>query len=219
MSISKLLKLFHYIFYLSLFAVLSVIACYFWISFSTRQYIYSDINKVPKREIGLVLGTSKYLVNGRVNEYYQYRINTAVKLYLAGKVSYLIVSGDNRKNNYNEPRQMRKDLVKAGVPEEVIQPDYAGLRTLDSILRIDKVFGHKTYTIISQQFHNERALFLAYHKGQQPIAFNAPNATQHFKVTMREFLARIKAVIDLLTNKKAKHYGTPIVFPPQPLTP
>ncbi len=215
MDISKLLKLFHYLFYLSLFAVLSVIACYFWISFSTRQYVYSDITKLPKRDIGLVLGTSKYLSNGRVNEYYQNRIDTAVKLYQAGKVSYFIVSGDNRKNNYNEPRQMRKDLVKAGVPLAVIQPDYAGLRTLDSILRTDKVFGHKTYTIISQQFHNERALFLAYHKGQTPIAFNAPNSTRHFKVAVRELLARVKAVMDLLTNKKAKHYGTPIAFPPQ----
>ncbi len=216
MNISKLLKLFRYAFYLALFAVLSVIVCYCWISFSTRNYIYNDIKKLPKRDIGLVLGTSKYLSNGRINEYYQYRIETAVKLYQAGKVSYFIVSGDNRKNNYNEPRQMRKDLIKAGVPASVIQPDYAGLRTLDSILRTDKVFGHKTYTIISQQFHNERALFLAYHKGQQPIAFNAPNATQHFKVIVRELLARVKAVIDLLTNKKAKHYGTPIAFPPKP---
>ncbi len=213
MNIGKLLKLFHYIFYLSLFAVLSVIACYFCVSFSARQYIYSDINKLPKRDIGLVLGTSKYLSDGSINEYYQYRIDTAVKLYKMGKVKYFIVSGDNRRHNYNEPKQMREDLVKAGVPLANIQPDYAGLRTLDSILRADKVFGHKSYTIISQYFHNERALFLAYHKGQQPIAFNAPNATQHFKVALRELFARVKAVMDLLTNKKAKHYGKPIAFP------
>ncbi len=213
MKTRRLIRLFRYICSFLLIILLVIVCCYFWISISTRNYIYSDIKKLPSRDVGLVLGTSKHLSDGSINYYYQYRIDTAIKLYKSGKVKYFIVSGDNRKNNYNEPRQMQKDLVAAGIPEKFIQPDYAGLRTLDSILRIDKIFGHSNYIIISQKFHNERALFLAHHKGQSPIAFTAPNPDRHFKVTLRECLARVKAVIDLLTDKKARHYGDKIVFP------
>lgn len=217
MKFDKLIKLWHYSILLILFGIICVVLCYFWVSFSSRKYLYHDIKNVPQRQVGLVLGTNKYLKRGLVNSYYKNRIDTAAQLYHAGKVSYLVVSGDNRKNNYNEPRQMRKDLIKAGVAADAIQPDYAGLRTLDSVLRMDKVFGHKNYLIISQRFHNQRAVFLARAKGQNPIAFNAPNPDKQnmTKVIMREFLARVRAVIDLITNKQARHYGDPIIFPPK----
>lgn len=210
-----MLKLLRYGLYALLIAVLLIGVCYAWVSWTARQYIYDEIHVVPHKSVGIVLGTNKYLRKGKINEFYQARIDAAANLYHAGKVDYLVVSGDNRKNNYNEPKQMRADLIKAGVPEQRIQPDYAGLRTLDSILRMDKVFGHQDYLIISQRFHNERALFLAHFKGQQPIAFSAANpATQGMKkVISREFLARVKAMADLITNKQAKHYGDPIVFP------
>ncbi len=214
MKTIKLIKLWRYILFVLLLPVFLLTLCYVWISFSTRHYLYSDIKKLPKRKIGLVLGTNKYLKRGGINQYYQHRIDTAVKLYRAGKVKYFIVSGANRQHNYNEPRQMREDLITAGMPEEIIQPDYAGLRTLDSVLRIDKIFGHKDYLIISQRFHNQRAVFLARHKGQTPIAFNAPTPARHFRVMLREWLARVRAIIDLATNKQARHYGDPIIFPP-----
>lgn len=195
----------------------AVLLCYLWISHVGNRYSYQDINKVPYRQVGLVLGTNKYVAGGRINTYYRYRIAAAAKLYHAGKVDYLIVSGDNRKNNYNEPKQMRADLLQAGIPPARIQPDYAGLRTLDSILRTDKVFGHQDYMIISQAFHNQRAVFLARAKGQFPLAFNAqsPPFKQMLKVLFRELFARVKAVLDLLLNTQARHYGEPIMFPPE----
>lgn len=203
-----------YSFYLAIVAVIAIGLCYAWVSFSARKHLYTDVGKVPKRQVGLVLGTNKYLRNKQINQFYQNRITAAAKLYHAGKIDYLVVSGDNRKNNYNEPKQMRADLIKAGVPSERIQPDYAGLRTLDSVLRMDKVFGHQNYTLISQKFHNERAVFLARAKGQTPIAFNAADPDIMFRVLLREVLARVKAVWDLISGKQARHYGTAIVFPP-----
>lgn len=206
----------HLLCFCLLSGIIVITSCYAWISLSTRQYLYQQIDNVPYRRVGLVLGTNKYLKNQKSNLYYQYRIEAAAKLYHANKVDYFIVSGDNRANNYNEPQQMRADLIKHGVPASHIQPDYAGLRTLDSVLRIDKVFGHQNYVIISQRFHNQRALFLAHAKGQVPIAFNAdhPPPRQMIKVIIRETLARVKAIIDLITNKQARHYGAPIIFPP-----
>lgn len=193
-----------------------IIACYAWVSGRSNSYIFSNIQALPSKQVALVLGTNKYLRGGGKNEYYHHRIQAAVQLYQAGKVNYFVVSGDNRKNNYNEPKQMTDDLIAAGVPAERIQPDYAGFRTLDSVLRMEKVFGHRDYVIISQRFHNQRAIFLARAHGQNPIAFDAdnPKLQNMTRVITREFLARVKAALDLVTNKQAKFYGDKIQFPP-----
>lgn len=209
----KLKRMIYAIIATVLLGLLLILLCYFMVVWRSGKHLYDDINTIPHRNVGLVLGTNKYLRGGRINRFYQTRIDAAAKLYHANKVDYFVVSGDNRKNNYNEPKQMRADLIQAGVPPERIQPDYAGLRTLDSVLRMDKIFGHQDYTIISQRFHNERAVFLARAKGQTPIAFNADNPPVMFRVLLREGLARVKAVWDLLSGKQARHYGEPIVFP------
>lgn len=192
-------------------------ACYAWIGAGSKPYLYDDIAAVPPKQTALVLGTAKYVAGGRINLFYQARIDAAAALYRAGKVQYFIVSGDNRRHDYNEPAQMRADLVKAGVPAERIQPDYAGLRTLDSVLRAKEIFGQSDYLIISQPFHNARAVFLARHNGQTPIAFNAADpvaARYSLKTRVREIGARIKAVWDVLADTRARHYGEPIPFPP-----
>lgn len=189
--------------------------CYGWVSWRAKAHIFTDMNQLTKKQIAIVLGTSKYLSNGNNNEFYRHRIEAAAKLYQVGKVDYFVVSGDNRKVNYNEPKVMKQDLIAAGIPAQRIQPDYAGFRTLDSILRMHHIFGHRDYLIISQRFHNQRALFLAHAHGQTPIAFNAidPQTQGMTKVLMRELLARVKAIWDIITNKQAKFYGTQIEFP------
>lgn len=202
---------------LVIFSFAVPIGCYLWISVSSKPYLYDNIDKVPSRRVALVLGTAKYVAGGRINLFYRGRIDAAVELYRAGKVQYFIVSGDNRSHNYNEPAAMRADLIAAGIPENRIQPDYAGLRTLDSILRAKEIFGQSDYLIISQPFHNARAVFLARHNGQTPIAFNAADPVSirnSLKVRVRELGARIKAVWDVLVGTSARHYGEPISFPP-----
>lgn len=205
---------------LGLMAIVFVIpACaYYWISTSTRAYLYSDINALPSRPVALVLGTAKYTRGGQQNLFYRNRIAAALALYRSGKVQYFIVSGSNPSKTYNEPADMQADLIAGGVPAENIQPDYAGLRTLDSILRVEKVFGNTRYIIVSQPFHNARAVFIAHHNGHDAVAFNAANVTINYslKTRIREVGARLKAISDLfLTNKQAKHYGDKIIFPPQ----
>ncbi|PID63502.1 MAG: hypothetical protein CR974_01940 [Gammaproteobacteria bacterium] len=211
-----ILKLLRYTIYFALVVSVFTGLCYGWVVWRAKDDVYQRLEEIPKRRVGLVLGTSKYLFGKVKNQYYHNRIDAAVRLYQAGKVEYFVVSGDNRRHDYNEPKQMKADLIAAGVPAERIQPDYAGFRTLDSVLRMDKVFGHKDYVIISQRFHNQRAVFLARAHGQQPIAFDAadPQSQGTTKVKLREILARVKAVLDIVTNKQAKFYGEPIAFPP-----
>jgi SanA protein len=126
--------------------------------------LYDDLAAVPHREIAVVLGTSKYS-RGRLNSFYTGRIRAAAELYHAGKVDGILVSGDNGTVEYNEPDEMRADLIALGVPAEHITADYAGFRTLDSIYRAGDVFRLESYIVVSQPFHIERALYLGRPEG------------------------------------------------------
>jgi SanA protein len=176
---------------------------------STAKQIYNDVNIIPKNRVGLLLGTAKYRDKGKqiVNPYYQHRIDAAVALYMAGKIDYVIVSGDNSTVYYDEPELMKADLVARGVPANRIYKDNSGFRTLDSILRCRDVFSLTRVTIISQEFHNQRALFIANHKNVTAIAYNAADGDTFFDVYYREKLARVKMVLDLVMNKQARYSG------------
>ncbi|MGK7958509.1 MAG: vancomycin high temperature exclusion protein [Crocosphaera sp.] len=190
--------------------LLLVISVDWYINTQFNQSIYSDINQIPRKKIALVLGTSKYVNNSQktyYNAYYAYRIKAAAQLYQAGKVDGILVSGDNSTEFYDEPSHMTEDLIKMGVPAQYINQDYAGFRTLDSIVRAKEVFGLENYTIVSQKFHCQRALYIAQAKAQNPIAFSASDiqSVAGIKTRLREVFARFKAFLDckiLRTNPK-----------------
>ena len=139
--------------------------------------LYGDVRLIPARQVGVLLGTSKYLSGGGLNPYYRYRIEAALSLYRAGKISDLILSGDNAHRSYDEPTTMRADLLAGGVPAAHLYRDYAGFRTLDSVVRAHKVFGQGRFTVISQRFHNERAIYLARAHGLDVIGFDAQDVS------------------------------------------
>jgi len=187
-----------------------------WLVGLTSGLCYSNIEKVPARKLALVLGTSKKLKNGNHNLYYTYRIQAAAELYRNAKVKYILVSGDNSTKSYDEPTAMKKDLIAQGVPGDKIFIDYAGFRTLDSIERCLKVFQEENITVVSQQFHNERAVFIAKYKRINAIGYNARDVNLHygFKTQLREKFARAKAVLDLFLFKtRPKFYGETISIP------
>ncbi len=174
-------------------------------------YTYDSIDSIPHNHVGLVLGTSKYLVKGGLNQFFINRIDAATELYKVGKIDYIVVSGDNAHQNYNEPRQMRKELIARGVPSDHIYLDYAGFRTLDSVLRIRKIFKQHKVTIISQDFQNKRAIYIARHHNIDAIGFNAKKVDSSFTGTIREFFARIKCVFDVYVfNSSPKFLGDEI---------
>jgi len=170
---------------------------------------FSNTNDISKNKVGLVLGTSNKLIGGLPNPYYTYRIQAALLLYQSDKVDFILVSGDNATTFYNEPQTFKNDLVKRGIPKDRIFLDYAGFRTLDSMVRAKEVFGLDSVTVISQKFHNERAIYLAEKKGLVAIGFNAEDIAMKngIKVQLREYLARVKVFIDLLFNTGPRFYG------------
>jgi len=200
--------------YLSLSLILSIIgilAIHYTIHYSTQDLIYTSTKRIPPKKAALLLGTTKYIAKGRPNHFYLYRIEAAVKLWKAGKIKAIVVSGDNGTRYYDETTTMYKDLIRAGVPARYITRDYAGFRTLDSIVRAGWDFGLKDYIIISQKFHLERAIFLARAKGQKVIGFAAkdiPGTAAAYRMKMRELLARVKAFLDIyILDTKPKYYG------------
>lgn len=202
---------------LTLFTILAIalIASDRWIGWKTNQYIFDDIDKLPAKKVGMVLGTSKYYTSGYINQFYQYRIQGTVNAYNSGKVQYLLLSGDNSQHSYNEPNTMRKDLIKAGVPASRIVMDFAGFRTLDSVVRTKEVFGTDGFTIITQRFHCERAVFIALEKGIDAQCFAVASPKSMFKVRVREILARTGAIIDLYILKREPRFlGPPEAIPP-----
>lgn len=186
-----------------------------WVKNNAQGLLYTNAADVPPCRVGLVLGSSK-TIQGRPNLYFRYRIEAAASLYHSGKVKHLLVSGDNHKAGYDEATDMHDALVAAGVPDSCITMDFAGFRTLDSVVRCKYVFGQEAVVIISQQFHNERALFIAQRYGIKATGFNAKDVPARYsmRTTLREYVARLAAVADLYVFHTApKFLGKKVVIP------
>lgn len=196
-----------------LFSVLAgVILFCNWLVGSNRRYVFENPDDVPAMPIALVLGTAPTTRNGNPNTYFAARIRAAKRLFESGKIEHILVSGDNRSHDYNEPKAMKDALVQLGVPAGKIHCDYAGLRTLDSVVRANKIFGQEKFIVVSQAFHCERAVYLARSHGIEAVGFVAeenPPLYNKIKTWLRERLARVAAVIDILFMRSPKHLGEP----------
>lgn len=207
-------KLLYFLLITGICCTIGIIVCNQLIKQHASQKLYTEISAIPQNKVGLLLGTSPKLKSGKNNLYFDYRILATASLYRAGKIKQILISGDNRKEEYNEPEEMKKALMQQGIPERVIYLDYAGLRTLDSIIRANKIFGQSKLTIISQKFHNERAIYLSGKNGIDAIGFNAKDVTQYagLKTQIRELFARVKMFIDLATDKQPKFLGEKVII-------
>ena len=192
--------------------LISLFSVDYWVKSFASDKCSFQLSKIKSSKIGLLLGTSKYTKSGKENLYYNNRIDAAVKLFMNGKIKFILISGDNSSKEYNEPQMMKNDLMLRGVPASKIYLDYAGFRTLDSIERCKEVFGEADVIVISQKFHNERAIFLADSFGIKMQGFNAKDVKKYFgfMTAVREKFARLKLLFDLATGKKSKYLGNKI---------
>lgn len=178
-----------------------VICCQIAVKSAAKGRLYDNVNEIPHREVGLLLGTSPLGRSGRPNQFYLRRLDATVALYNAGKIDRIIISGARRGDDYDEPAEMKNELVKRGLPDTIFVLDGEGHRTISSIVRVKELFAEDSVTIISQKFHNERALFLASHNEVDAIAFNAENTSSRrwrLMMVLRESLARVKAVAEVV---------------------
>lgn len=165
---------------------------------NSDQFLYDSIAEIPKKQTALVLGANKFGNSGGLNPYYLYRINATFQLYSAGKVNHIIVSGDNHLEGYDETTAMAESLIELGVPDSCITRDYAGFRTFDSVVRAKKVFNCQELIIVSQKFHNQRAVFAARFFGIDAVGLNARDVkTRNNYTHYREIGAKFLMILDL----------------------
>ncbi len=202
---------------LLLAGVLAVIfGCEWWVARSAKGRCFEDPELVPEANVAVVLGASPKLADGRANLFFLGRLEAAAALFRAGKIKALIVSGDNGTRGYDEPTEMKRVLVQMGVPEAHIVCDFAGFRTLDSVVRAKEVFGQKRVVFVSQRFHNERAIYLAGTQDMEACGFNAADVpvALSLKTFLREKLACVKAVLDVtVLGTRPKFLGEKIAVP------
>jgi SanA protein len=193
-------SIFFWIFVLPLLSVAAVVvACNLWIVLSTKGRVFDSVAGIESRTVGIVLGTSKKVGPDTPNQHFVNRLAAAAALFQEGKVERLLVSGYRDSKYYDETRDMMAKLKELGVPESGILADDQGLRTYDSVMRAKTVFGFDKVILISDDFHVNRALFIADRCGLDAIALRSERVDygDSRKVRMREYFARVKAVIDL----------------------
>lgn len=193
--------------------LLTAFFCYKSVEWRSEGKLYTDVDSIPYNEVGMVLGTNPKTKRGNNNPFFFNRVDAVEKLYKAGRIKFILISGDNKTKDYSEPDVMRNILIERGVPAEVIYIDYAGFRTLDSVVRAKNIFGQKKLTVISQKFHNERSIAIGDWQGMEIIGFNAKDVEHSgakCKILARETGARVKLYLDILTGKKPHFGGEPI---------
>jgi SanA protein len=186
----------------------------FSVYYESKKYISSDVNSLPKMKVGLMLGTSRFLGNDTPNAYFFNRIEAAVKLYNSGKIEYVLVSGDNGTEFYNEPEDMRNELILRGIPSNKIVLDFAGFDTYDSMIRAQKVFGQNEFIVISQHFHNQRAVYISRRFGIDAYAYDAADVKTYggLRTKSREWFACVKAYFEVKLSVDPKFLGEKIVI-------
>ena len=188
------------LFFMAAFAI-AIIGPYIAVACAANGHIYNEVDNVPDRPVALLLGTSPIGRSGKPNQFFTRRIDATAKLYKAGKFRRLIISGASLPEKFYEPEEMRAALVRQGVPDSIMILDGKGYRTINSIVRVKDIYGADSILIISQEFHNKRALFLARHKGIDAIAYSAGNTSSRrwrLKMLLRECLARARAVLEVM---------------------
>lgn len=196
--------------------IIVIITCYMIVECKASGKTYDMVADVPHREVGLLLGTSPRTPENAPNYYFINRITATAELYKAGKIDKVIASGGDYSSRpgggYDELVAMRDSLIDHGIPDSVIILDYDGTRTLNSIVKAKEVYGEECVTLISQKYHNERAIYLASQQGIDAIGYNAKPShiiSKRIKNEGREFLARVKLFVDVILGEKPKFNNCP----------
>lgn len=190
----------------------AMVAAWWWLDSAAEPFAADRPETAQTAEVGLVLGAAPFLDDGRPNRFFEHRLDAAADLYRAGKVKFLLASGDSVRPSYDETTAMKRGLVKRGVPAEAVYRDPAGVRTLDSVLRARDLYGLRRMVIVSQDFHVRRAVWLARQHGVEAYGLDAKGVSPFDALDSwaRQFPSALKAVLDIWTGSVAQYRGKPV---------
>ena len=176
------------------------------IKYYANQHCYRGVENIESREVGLVFGAG-YLRSGKPSKYLRDRLNSSVELFNNGKISKILVSGDNGRTNHNEPKVMKNYLVNKGIPKSKIFVDCAGFDTYSSVWRAKNVFRVKSAIMLSQNFHLDRAVYISKMLGIDALGFSANKGSysSYRKYSFLEVPKLIKSSLDLVRGRKPKY--------------
>lgn len=194
---------------LAVLGPLVVLGSVVWIERSARAHVF-DVAGVPAAPVVLVLG-AQVGPDGRPAPFLAARLAVAKELFDAGKARVVLVSGDHRRWEYDEPGAMRRWLVDRGVPAEKVVQDHAGFDTYDSCLRASRVFGVRRVIVVTQSFHVERAVTLCRQVGLDAVGVGDDSVSRFGRAwrwgSFRERLAAVKAVYDVVSRRDPVFLG------------
>jgi len=193
----------------SLLVLVFIFYCSYRVEKNAIGKLYTDVSEIPYNKVGLLLGTCKTMKDRKtINPFWKFRLEAAYALWKAKKIDRILISGDNGWHGYNEPQDFLDEFIAMGIPDSCLVCDFAGFRTHDSVIRCKKIFGQKKVTIISQQFHNERALFIARKYGLEAVGFNANDVSfrSGLYTFFREKAARVLLFLDLYVLDTQPHF-------------
>jgi SanA protein len=172
---------------------------------------------VPSHRVAIVFGAGLWR-NGTATPVLYDRVKTAANLFFAGKVEKLLMSGDNRFVDYNEPAVMRQVALSLGVPEQAIVLDYAGRRTYDTCYRAKAIFGLKDAILVTQAFHLPRAIFLCNHLGVDSVGVKTDQGVYRKSARLYWNLRELPAALVALWEVYLSH-PVPVLGDPEPIFP
>lgn len=190
----------------------AMVASWWWLDSESEPFAADRVESAQTAEVALVLGAAPFLDDGRPNRFFEYRLDAAADLFRAGKVKYLLASGDSIDPRYDETTAMKRGLIKRGVPADAVYRDTAGVRTLDSVLRARDLYGQRRLVIVSQDFHVRRAVWLAREHGIEAFGLDAQGVSPFDALDSwaRQFPSALKAVLDIWTGSVARYRGKPV---------
>ena len=196
--------------YLVIVGLVAIVSVNYYVKSSTKKNIYYSIKKFPKNDVGIIFGAG---INGdQPSKYLKDRLDAGIALYKANRINKILLSGDNGRDEYDELKVMKNYCFNHGVDTTKIFIDYAGFDTYSTMYRAKHIFNIKKATLISQEYHLNRAIYIGQKLGIKSVGYSANNGEYRgYKyVTFREYGSIFKSFFDVLRNREPHFLGNSI---------
>jgi len=203
-------KYFKIALYLLIIGLVAVVSVNYYVKSSTKKNIHYSLKRFPKNDVGIIFGAG---INGdQPSKYLKDRLDAGILLYKAKRINKILLSGDNGREEYDELTVMKNYCFRNGVDTTKIFIDYAGFDTYSTMYRAKHIFKIKKATLISQEYHLNRAIYIGQKLGIKSVGYSANKGEYRgYKyVTFREYLSIFKSFFDVLRNREPRFSGNPI---------
>lgn len=196
--------------YLCLIGLVTITFVNVYVKNSTKQSIHHSLKRFPKNDVGIIFGAG--IRGNQPSKYLKDRLDAGILLYKSKRINKILLSGDNGREEYDELTVMKNYCYTHGVDTTKIFIDYAGFDTYSTMYRAKHIFKIKRATLISQEYHLNRAIYIGQQLGIKSVGYSANKGEygRYKYVCFREYGSIFKSFFDVLRNRKPRFSGNPI---------